>query len=52
MLLATTVVLVAGCGGNSHTSANTAALIAGPPITNAQALAYAGQWGLTSRPPR
>jgi len=41
LVLATTVVLVAGCGGSSHTSASTAAFIAGPPITNAQALAYA-----------
>ncbi len=41
LVLATTVVLVAGCGGSSHTSASTAAFIAGPPITNAHALDYA-----------
>jgi hypothetical protein len=41
LTIAATVVLVAGCGSSSHSSASTAALIAGPPISDAQALAYA-----------
>jgi hypothetical protein len=41
LVLAATVLLVAGCASSSHTSASTAALIAGPPISDAQALAYA-----------
>jgi hypothetical protein len=41
LMLSATIVLAAGCGASSHTSASIATLIAGPPITNAQALAYA-----------
>jgi hypothetical protein len=41
LALAATAILIAGCGSSSHTSASNAALIAGPPITDAQALAYA-----------
>lgn len=41
LALAATAILIAGCGNSSHTSASSAAFIAGPPITNAQVLAYA-----------
>jgi hypothetical protein len=41
LVLSATAILLAACGNSSHTSASDAALIAGPPITNAQALAYA-----------
>jgi hypothetical protein len=41
LVLAATAMLVTGCGNSSNTSSSSAALIAGPPITNAQALAYA-----------
>jgi hypothetical protein len=40
-LVLATVALIAGCGSSSRTSASNAAFIAGPPITKAQALAYA-----------
>ncbi len=41
LALAVTAMLIAGCGGSSHASSSSAALDAGAPITNAQALAYA-----------
>jgi hypothetical protein len=41
LVLATTAMLLAGCGGSSHTSPSSAALGAGMPFTKAQAVAYA-----------
>ena len=41
VVLSATAMLLAGCGSSSHTSATSAALIAGPPISNARAVAYA-----------
>jgi hypothetical protein len=41
LVLSATAMLLAGCGSSSHTSASSAAFIAGPPISGAQALAYA-----------
>jgi hypothetical protein len=41
VVLSATAMLLAGCGSSSHTSATSAALIAGPPISNVQAVAYA-----------